>query len=284
MKITAILGLGMLVVLPAGSRAGDAVPGGYMLVWADEFNKDGRPDPKNWTYERGFVRNQELQWYQPENAFCRGGRLILEGRRERRPNPAYREGAQEWHIKRASASYTSASLTTQGLHAWQYGRIEVRARLPQGRGMWPAIWTLGTNITQVGWPRCGEIDIMEYVGKQPHTIHATTHFADPKLKDRNVHVAAGGGKLTLMEPYKDFHVYAIEWDEAQIRFFVDDKPYAKLNVDAAGAGADNPFRKPHYLLLNLALGGNWGGEIDDGVLPQRYEIDYVRVFQKVRAK
>jgi beta-glucanase (GH16 family) len=134
-------------------------PAGYTLVWADEFNVDGRPDPKNWTYENGLVRNQEYQWYQPENARVEGGRLIIEGRRERRPNPRYEAGSADWRRNREFAEYTSASLLTRGLHTWQYGYFEMRARIETRSGLWPAWWTLGASG---GWPHNGEIDIMEF--------------------------------------------------------------------------------------------------------------------------
>lgn len=254
----------------------------WKLVWSDEFNYNGLPDAEKWDYEEGFERNEELQYYmkaRKENSRVENGHLIIEGRKERKPNPRIGEGWADWQKNRKFMDYTSASLITRNKFGFTYGRVEVRAKMPRGRGMWPAIWTLGTNRGEVGWPRCGEIDIMEYVGKQPDTIHANNHFANPDIKDKAVHKSAGRGKISVKEPYNNFHVYAIEWDEKQIMFFVDDKSYATFNIDLAGKGADNPFRKPHYLLLNLALGGSWGGEIDESVLPQKYEIDYIRIFK-----
>ena len=116
----------------------------YKLVWADEFDKDGRPDPNNWTYERGFVRNEELQWYQPENAWCQGDMLIIEGRRERKPNPGYDSDSNSWRRNRQYIEYTSACLKTPGLHSWTYGRFEMRAKIDTRSGLWPAFWTLGS--------------------------------------------------------------------------------------------------------------------------------------------
>jgi beta-glucanase (GH16 family) len=139
---------------------------------------------------------------------------------------------------------------------------------------------MGINRLDTGWPHCGEIDIMEYVGKEPHTIHANNHFADPETKGNAIDKSAGEGKIPVADPHKEFHVYAIEWDQKQIKFFVDEKQFSVLNIDVAGRGADNPFRKPHYLVLNLAIGGSWGGQVDESVLPQKYEIDYVRAYQK----
>jgi beta-glucanase (GH16 family) len=254
----------------------------WKLVWSDEFDGEGLPDETKWDYEEGFLRNNEMQYYtraRQENVRVEHGVLVIEGRKEEIKNPKHKAGSRNWGEERQVAHYTSGSINTLGKASFRYGRVEVRAKMPQGKGMWPAIWMMGTNRTEVGWPRCGEIDIMEYVGKDPDTLHANNHFADPHIKDKAVHKSAGGGKITVKEPFKDFHVYAIEWNEKKITFFVDDHTYATFDIDEAGKGPDNPFRKPHYLLLNLALGGNWGGKIDDSVLPQKYEGDYVRVFE-----
>jgi beta-glucanase (GH16 family) len=159
----------------------------WRLVWSEDFNNPGAPDRAKWSYERGFVRNNELQLYtadRPENARVENGSLVIEGRKERLPNPFYRPNS-DLKRKRTSAQftdYTAASLITQGKASFLYGRIEVRAKLPQGRGVWPAIWLLGTNETTVGWPGCGEIDVMEFVGKEPDRVHATVHFS----KDGNM--------------------------------------------------------------------------------------------------
>lgn len=267
-----------LIVLSLNAAHGEA----WELVWFDEFNYEGPPDTAKWDYEEGFIRNREMQYYtrdRRDNIRVENGVLVIEGRKEDFKNPKHKSVSEDWREQREVARYTSGSINTLGKADFKYGRIEVRAKMPQGKGMWPAIWMLGTNIAHVGWPRCGEIDIMEYVGKEPHAIHATSHFADLKTKDKAAHASAGHGKLTVKCPYNDFHVYAIEWDEAQIKFFAADRQYATLDVNVAGEGPDNPFRKPHYLLLNLALGGSWGGAIDDNVLPQRFEIDYVRVYK-----
>ena len=131
----------------------------YELVWHDEFDKDGRPDPAKWNYEHGFVRNKEAQWYQPENAYCKDGMLIIEGRKEKHANPHYDPEGKNWQTTRKEAEYTSASLTTRSKFSWLYGRFEIRARFSPREGMWPAFWTLGVKEK---WPMCGEIDIMEY--------------------------------------------------------------------------------------------------------------------------
>lgn len=174
---------------------------------------------------------------------------------------------------KAPVEYTSASVTTLNKASWRYGRIEVRAKLPHGKGVWPAIWTLGTNIGEVGWPACGEIDIMEFVGKEPGNIYANAHYAQ-----NNTH-QSDGGKIETKHPSVDFHLYALEWHSDRLDFYFDDTKYHTVKLDGLGKDNDDPFRKPHYLLLNFALGGSWGGPIDDTVLPQTYLIDYVRVYK-----
>jgi beta-glucanase (GH16 family) len=232
-------------------------------VWSDEFKYQGLPDPAKWDYEEGFVRNHENQYYtrdRQQNARVEDGHLIIEGRKEHFA-PAGRRPAE----------YTSASLTSKA--SWVYGRIEMRAKIPQGKGVWPAFWTLGANRTEVGWPRCGEIDIMEFVGKDPDHIHGTVHYGI------NGHHESDGGKLQTDRPYDGFHVYAVEWYPDRIDFYFDQQKYHSSPVAKATDGGENPFRKPHYILVNLALGGDWGGPIDDANLPQPYVIDYVRVYQ-----
>jgi len=257
----------------------------WKLVWADEFDRDGLPDPSRWTYEEGFIRNQELQYYtvaRTNNARVENGRLIIEAHKERHPNPRHRPDAPEgrWQQRRPHAEYTSASLTTQGRAAWTYGRFEIRARLPSGRGTWPAIWMLGTNIRQVGWPACGEIDIMEYVGHEPGVIHANVHTRGFNHTRGN----GRGSRIRVPDAEQTFHVYALEWTPQRLDFFVDDRKFFTLEND--GTGPDSwPFDAPQYLILNLAIGGTCGGQkgVDDSIFPRRYEIDYVRVYQKVES-
>jgi beta-glucanase (GH16 family) len=257
------------------SESGVAVaPVGYTLIWSDEFSRDpdGLPDPAKWGYEEGFVRNNESQYYtraRLENARIENGELIIEGRKELySPTGAADASAQP------VAHYTSAALETVGKAEWQYGRIEVKAKLPAGKGVWPAIWTLGVDEQQVGWPRCGEIDIMELVGKQPGIIHGTIHyFGDGKHE-------SSGKQLAVAKTDTAFHVYAAEWTPERIDLFVDDKKYLSFDVKRADNQGFNPFHQPHYLILNLALGGSWGGPIDDSIFPQRMVIDYVRVYQE----
>jgi beta-glucanase (GH16 family) len=265
-----------LIALLSGSVAKAA---DWQLVWSDEFDKPGLPDPAKWTYEEGFVRNNELQYYtrgRPENARLENGMLVIESRQEKWPNPAYDPNAKgNSRRSRQFADYTSASLTTRGIVNWRYGRIEVRAKIPHGRGMWPAIWMLGSDRS-AGWPACGEIDIMEFVGHDPNTIHGTIHTA----KYNHIQQTQKGAKLTTQAPYDDFHIYAIEWNADKIDFFFDDKKYFTYANEKTGVEAW-PFDKPHYLILNTAVGGAWGGAqgVDSAIFPQKFLLDYVRVYE-----
>lgn len=252
----------------------------WRLVWSDEFDCDGLPDPKKWVEEVGFVRNREEQYYTEnrlENARVENGCLVIEARKEQFPNPAYIPDSDDWR-KAQFANVTSASLTTKGLAGWQYGRVEVMAKIPAGRGTWPAIWMLGTNITEKGWPVCGEIDIMENVGKEPDNIYATVHFSPAK----DVKHSSKGGKTAADKPWDGFHMYAVEWNSEKMDFFYDDRLYFTFSLADSDFYGDNPFRKEFYLLINLAIGGAWGGEVDSSIFPAKYLIDYVRVFEAVK--
>lgn len=249
----------------------------WKLVWADEFNVNGKPDAKNWTYQEGFVRNNELQWYQRENAFCKDGLLVIESRRERKKNPHYEKGSKDWRKERPHAEYTSACLLTRDRHAWQYGRFEVRAKIIAKQGLWPAIWFLGTSN---GWPACGEIDLMEYYAGD---ILANACWAGENGKpawDSSHHKVSELGKNWD----KDFHVWRMDWDEKSIKLSVDDKLLNTIDLtktnNQSRNGPKNPFLQPHYILLNQAIGGKAGGDPSGTHFPSRYEIDYVRVFQK----
>jgi beta-glucanase (GH16 family) len=246
---------------------------GYHLVWADDFRHDpnGLPDPSKWIDEEGFIRNNEAQYYtraRRENARVENGQLIIEARKEE-----YKGFAQG---RPATAHYTSAALETRTKAAWTFGRIEVRAKLPIGKGVWPAIWTLGTNEADphVGWPKCGEIDIMELVGRIPGIVRGTIHYFVKGAR------ASQGGPLTVAHPESAFHVYAAEWTPTRIDLFVDAKKFFSFEVKEADNDSQNPFRKPHFLLLNVALGGESGGPIDNSIFPQRMVVDYVRVYQE----
>lgn len=250
----------------------------WKLVWKDEFKYTGLPDESKWSYEEGLVRNKESQYYtkaRKENAYVKNGFLTITARNEKYKNDAYKPDTDNWKSQDSLAAYTSAALITKGKHSWTYGKVEVRAKLPKGMGVWPAIWMLGTNIDQVGWPACGEIDIMEYVGFEPENIYATLHLKDPLTGKR----VRDGKRTQLKEPFAGFHNYILEWDSWQIKIFCDNQLYQIVDIDRAGKGIDSSFRNPQYLLLNLALGGSWGGKIDENIFPQEFVIDYVRVYK-----
>ena len=238
-------------------------PAGWSIVFADEFDAPGALDPAKWGYEIGYVRNDEKQYYtsRAENVRAEGGNLVIEGRKE-----AYQ-----------GYGYTSASINTRGRFEFQYGRVEVRAKLPTGNGTWPAIWMLGTNISQVGWPTCGEIDIMENVGFEPTRIHGTVHTA----AYNHAQGTAKGASVTIANPGEDFHVYAMEWYPDHIDVFVDGQKYFTFRNEGTGSRTW-PFDKPQYLLINLAIGGSWGGQkgIDDSRFPHKYLVDYVRIYKQ----
>jgi beta-glucanase (GH16 family) len=236
------------------------------LVWSDEFDNSGKPDSSKWNYELGFIRNNEMQYYtnRLENARVENGILIIEARQE------------SSIIGKDTIRVSSASLKTAGKHDWKYGRIEVRAKIPSFLGSWPAIWMLGSNVSEAGWPRCGEIDMMENVGYMPDTMHFNIHTeAYNHVKGTNK-----GNKVYLKDPAADFHIYAVEWHKDKLDFYLDSaKVFTFMNE---GKGTEVwPFDKPQYLILNLAVGGSWGGShgVDQNALPQKFLIDYVRVYQ-----
>ncbi|MBL9139925.1 MAG: glycoside hydrolase family 16 protein [Verrucomicrobiales bacterium] len=280
--ILALVGMSRVAPTSAADAPTTARPG-WELIWSDEFSQPGLPDPARWNYEKGFIRNGELQYYtvgRKENARVEDGHLIIEGRRERFDNPEHRpDGPATSRTGRSNAAfaeYTSASVTTRERASWTFGRIEVRAKLPTARGTWPAIWMLGTNMTQVGWPACGEIDIMEFVGFDPGVIHANIH-----TKAYNHVMKTGKGNSTRVPDASEaFHVYAVEWTPQTLTFSVDDNNYFTYTNDGAG-NASWPFDRDHYLILNLAIGGAWGGQkgVDATAFPQRFEIDYVRIYR-----
>ena len=249
---------------------------GWHLVWHDEFNKNGPPDPANWSYERGFVRNHELQWYQPDNAYCTNGLLILEARQEHRPNPSYRTNASSWTRQRQWIDYTSASINTRDKREFLHGKFEMRARIDVRQGSWPAFWTLGSDVTGVGWPACGEVDIMEFYAGNVLANIAYRSNSKAKWSTVKKPVAGLGGEQWA----KRFHIWTMNWETNTIDLLLDGKLMNHMdltNADTADYG--NPFRRPQYLLLNLAIGSN-GGDPSHTRFPIRYEMDWVRVYQR----
>ena len=260
----------VLLSLLLGMLAVPLVAQEYQLVFADEFDGNGRPDSTIWGYEQGFVRNHEAQWYQADNAYLHNGMLVIEARQE-----TGREGIP----------YTSASLNTKGKYSFLYGRLEVCVRIPTAGGAWPAIWTLGNDMP---WPSCGEIDLMEYyrINGVPHILANACWGNDQPYK------AVWNSKKTPFTHFTEkdpawaqhFHIWRMDWDETAIRLYLDDELLNEIPLSTTQNGKigqyTNPFNRPQYILLNLALGGDNGGTIDNAAFPMRYEIDYVRVYQK----
>jgi licheninase len=257
---------------PAASDDNRADPP-WRIAWFDDFDETGLPDPAKWSYQVGGNGwgNRELQFYtdgRRENARVENGLLIIEARHE------------EFRGK----PYTSARLSSRV--GWTYGRVQVRAKLPRGRGTWPAIWMLPVRgeYGKGGWPDNGEIDIMEHVGFDPGVIHATVHTN----AYNHVQRTQRGAETQVADAQDAFHVYTVEWSPQSIAAFVDGTKYFTFdNERLKNTQADWrqwPFDREFRILLNLAVGGNWGGQkgVDDSIWPQRLEIDYVRVFQRMR--
>ncbi len=253
----------------------------YQLVWSDEFNQEGPPDPDKWHYEDGFKRNEEAQWYQGENATCKGGYLVISGKKERKPNPLYQPGSVSWKTSRPFTEYTSSSVVMRREHAFMYGRLEVRAKIDAQQGLWPAIWTVGLNGE---WPSNGEVDIMEYYnnGILANFAHANTGRYQAIWDGAFHKLDSLGGKAWA----DSFHIWTFEWNRESMRILVDGVLFNDIDIRKTINKTDgkNPFQQPHYLLLNLAMGGNRGGALAQTVLPSTYLIDYVRLYQKEKQK
>ena len=226
------------------------------ILWSDEFNYSGLPDSTKWGNEVGFIRNNELQYYtrrRIENSEVKNGNLLIIGR-----NEPYQ-----------GAGYTSASINSQGKYSWKYGKAEARIKLPVGQGMWPAFWMMGSDRSTVGWPKCGEIDIMEHINTELKT-YGTAHW------DKNGHVSSGGNTYADVTKW---HIYGIEWNQDSIRWFLDGNRYWGVSIKNSENDTQE-FHEPFYLLLNLAIGGNWPKNPDaTTVFPDTMYVDYVRVYQ-----
>lgn len=272
----------IVIAQQAGSSGNSNSSTELKLVWSDEFNKDGRPDPNNWTYERGFVRNQELQWYQPDNARCENGLLIIEGRRQRKQNPRYRADSRDWRQSREYAEHTSSSLTTRRLHSWMFGRFEMRGRIDTRPGLWPAFWTLGIEGP---WPSNGEIDIMEYYRGVllANAAWATEKRSVPRWDDIRKPIT----EFNDPNWSEKFHIWRMDWDADSIKLYVDDMLLNEVDLTRTineDGERTNPFHQPHYIILNLAIGGKAGGDPSNTKFPAKFEVDYVRIYQKQTGK
>lgn len=239
-------------------------------VWSDEFDNPGAPDSIKWNYDVGNGcpnvcnwGNNEAQYYtrDSKNVRVENGNLIIEAHKD----------------SLGGKAYTSTRIVSKMKGDWLYGRIEIKAKLPKGKGTWPAIWMLPTDRKYGGWPASGEIDIMEHVGYDPGVIHGTIHtelYNHGKGTQKE-------GKITVEDCMDTFHVYAIDWSKDTMDFFVDDKHYLTITRDPNEDFKGWPFDQRFHLIMNIAVGGNWGGKegIDDSIWPQRMEVDYVRVYQ-----
>ena len=274
-KLIFIPAMILVSCLCAASQTGGAATGrsGWKLVWSDEFSgADGsQVDSSKWVMETGGNGwgNDELEYYtaRPENSFQQGGNLVIKAVQEKFT------GSDS-----VTRDYTSARLKTQGKFAQKYGRFEARIKIPRGQGIWPAFWMLGDDIDKKGWPKCGEIDIMENIGKEPSTVHGT------------IHGPGYSGGAGISAPYAladdqrfadDFHVYAVEWEKKAIRFYVDDHLYATRTPAELPKGTKWVYGHPFFVILNVAVGGGWPGNPDSSsVFPQIMLVDYVRVYKR----
>jgi beta-glucanase (GH16 family) len=248
----------LLICLLAGSHQNEPK---WKLVWSDEFNYNGLPDSSKWINDIGYIANNELQYYTKkriENNRVTGGNLLIIAKKE-----SYK-----------GYDYTSARLKTDGKHSWKYGKVEARMKLPVGQGIWPAFWMLGQNIHDVDWPSCGEIDIMEHINTE-NIMHGTNHW------NNNGHVQEGG---TAPCDVTKFHNYSIEWDANSIGMFLDGKKYYEMNIKD-NINNTEAFHKPQFIILNLAIGGDWPKNPDQTtIFPDTVFVDYVRVYQKADQK
>ncbi len=258
-----VAGLTTVPKLAAQTTADNWVPGpGWTLVWADEFTGN-TVNPDNWTYDLGGGGwgNNELETYTTGSATVQDGELRITAR------------------KNADGSYSSARLKTQARQSWTYGKFAARMRLPQGQGIWPAFWMLGDNITTVGWPKCGEIDIMEMIGggeNRDDSVYGTIHW------DANGHASVGSGRIELVDPeifHDDYHVFEVEWSPTSMVWKIDGAETARVSIDPAVWPEMEEFQRPFFILLNLAVGGSWPGPPDASTsFPQTLAVDWVRVY------
>jgi beta-glucanase (GH16 family) len=279
MPITKILTLAFIFFLTQNSF-GQKVPNSYHIVWEEEFSEEGNVNSSRWNFEKGFVRNNELQWYQEANAIQKNGLLFIAGKRVRTKNPGYESGSDNWKKSREYAEYTSSSINTRGKYEFQYGILEVKAKIDTSAGMWPAIWTLGVTKP---WPANGEIDVMEfYQIKGEKMILANAAWADDTKRANWDEAKIPFSEFLKQDPNwaEKFHVWKMDWTEDYIRLYLDDELLNEVNLTKTiNPDGFNPFHQPHYILLNLALGSN-GGDPSNTAFPKEYVVDYVRVYQK----
>ncbi len=254
------------IEIPSTGYSTPLVYEGMELVWSDEF--DGEElNETYWNFETGNGQsgwgNQELQYYRRDNIFMKDGHMVIQARKE----------------NFAGFNYTSSRIQTMDKFEFTFGRVDIRAVLPEGQGIWPALWSLGANFTEVGWPRCGEMDIMELVGHEPSTVHATVHYAD--VGGNRI---MNGDKISLSNGKKfidDFHVFSLVWKEDRAEFYMDDRLYHTITKTSLGSQNPYPFNEPFFFIMNVAVGGLWPGNPNETTkFPQNMIVDYIRVFQE----
>lgn len=270
--------LAALPLTAAPDKAPRELEGGWVYEWGDEFNGN-KLNTKKWAYELGVVRNPGAsQAYTKKSVAVKNGKLIITSRAQETPNCNYREGSDRWFEKIKTQPFASGSVTTRNVkHFEAPGRLEFRARIPRGKGVWPAIWTM--HVNNYGWPANGEIDILEHISQEPETCYCIFRWG------RN-----GGNqeqKVIRTRRFQDyskkFHTYVLEWDDKIMRILIDDEEVGRVNIaDANYPNGDNPLRTPCYIIINTAIGGHgtWPEMANPKDYPVRFEIDYVRYYTK----
>ena len=268
---------------PGDEMAEPSPPAGYSLIWSDEFDTDGLPNPAKWAYDTYRNKdgwwNEEEQYYssgRAENGRIENGHLIIEARKDGEQLRGYPEYAMQLrgYHDYGGQDYSSARLFTKGKASWQYGYFEIRAKVPCGRGLWPAIWSLPEEPGE--WPDSGEIDIMEYVGFDSKRFHATIHTGNKN----HIMKTEVGEKIKVKTACKAFHTHSLLWTPEAIEVSLNGHPYFRYENDGQGEGSW-PFDRPHHLIMNIAVGGTWGGKkgISKKAFPAQMEVDYVRIYQ-----
>ena len=260
------------------AKAPKTLPGGWVYEWGDEFNGNKLNEEK-WAYELGVIRNPGAsQTYVKDCVKVQGGKLILTSKAKTTPNSNYKEGSERWFEKIKTQPFASGSVTTRNVkHFEAPGRLEFRAKVPKGKGVWPAIWTM--HVNNYGWPANGEIDILEHISQEPGTCYSIFRWG--KNGGNQEHKVI---RTTKFADYsKDFHTYVLEWDDNVMRILIDDKEVGRVNIaDANYPNGDNPLRTPCYIIMNTAIGGKgtWPEAADPKDYPVQFEIDYVRYYTR----
>ncbi len=271
----------MFAALPlaaAPEKAPRELEGGWVYAWGEEFNGT-KLNPKRWAYELGVVRNTgAAQAYTKDSVKVSGGRLIITSRARRTPNVNYREGSDKWFEKIRNQPFASGSVTTRDVRHFEApGRLEFRARVPKGKGVWPAIWTM--HVNDYGWPANGEIDILEHISQEPETCYSIFRWGRNGGSEEQKVV-----RTRRFQDYsKKFHIYVLEWDDEVMRILIDEEEVGRVAIsDADYPNGDNPLRTPCYIIMNTAIGGQgtWPESADPADYPVRFEIDYVRYYTK----